>query len=67
MTEYWVFLQASNGSSHTEELRYNETVCLWMTTFYAPPRGMSTLAKEFTATNRIMVSSTNELSTLVYG
>ena len=23
--------QASNVSSHTEELWYNETVCLWMT------------------------------------
>ena len=24
-------LQASNVSNHTEELWYNETVCLWMT------------------------------------
>ena len=26
-------LQASNVSSHTEELWYNETVCLWMTIY----------------------------------
>ena len=26
-------LQASNLSSHTEELWYNETVCLWMTIY----------------------------------
>ena len=32
---------------------------------YAPPRGLSTLAKEFTAATRIMPSSSNELSPLV--
>ena len=26
-------LQASNVSSYTEELWYNETVCLWMTVY----------------------------------
>ena len=26
-------LEVSNVSSHTEELRYNETVCLWMTIY----------------------------------
>ena len=26
-------LQTSNMSSHTEELSYNETVCLWMTIY----------------------------------
>ena len=26
--------EASCVSSHTEELRYNETVCLWMTYIY---------------------------------
>ena len=26
-------LQASNMSSHTEKLWYNETVCLWMTIY----------------------------------
>ena len=31
-------LQASYVSSHTEELWYNETVCLWMT-IYTPPHG----------------------------
>ena len=34
---------------------------------YAPPRGLSTLVKEFTAATRIMQSSSNELSTLVSG
>ena len=32
---------------------------------YAPPWGLSTLPKEFTAAARIMQSSSNELSTLV--
>ena len=27
-------LQASYVSSHTEELWYNETVCLWMTIYF---------------------------------
>ena len=31
------------------------------------PRGLSTLAKEFTAATRIMQSSSNELSTQVSG
>ena len=53
-------------SSHTEELWYNETVCVWMT-IHAPQRGLSTLAKEFTAATRIMQRSSNELSTLVSG
>ena len=60
-------LQASYMSSHTEELRYNETVCLWMTIYTLPPRGLSTLVKEFTAATRMMQSSSNELSTLVSG
>ena len=30
---FWSHLQASYVSSHTEELRYNETVCLWMTVY----------------------------------
>ena len=34
---------------------------------YAPPWGLSTMAKEFTAATRIMQSSSNELSTLVSG
>ena len=33
----------------------------------APPWGLSTLAKEFSTTARIMQSSSNELSTLVSG
>ena len=32
---------------------------------YAPPWGLSTLAKEFTAAARIMQSSSNELNTPV--
>ena len=31
-----------------------------------PPMGLGTLAKEFTVTNRVMQSSSNELSTPVY-
>ena len=34
---------------------------------YASPRGLSTLAKEFTATTRIMQSSSDEMSILVSG
>ena len=34
---------------------------------YAPPVGLSILAKEFPAATRIMQSSSNELSTLVSG
>ena len=34
---------------------------------YAPPCGLITLTKEFTAAARIMQSSSNELSTLVSG
>ena len=34
---------------------------------YAPPWGLSTLAKEFTAAARTMQSSSNESSTLVSG
>ena len=30
---FWSQLQASYVSSHTEELWYNETVCLWMTIY----------------------------------
>ena len=30
---FWSQLQASYMSSHTEELWYNETVCLWMTLY----------------------------------
>ena len=30
---FWSHLQTSNVFSHTEELWYNETVCLWMTTY----------------------------------
>ena len=43
---------------------YNETVCLWMT-IYAPPWGLSTLAKELSAAASVMQSSSKELSTLV--
>ena len=32
-----------------------------------PPEGLSTLAKELTATTRIMQNSSNELSTLISG
>ena len=35
------------------------------TYIYAPPWGLSTLAKEFSAAARIMKSASNELSTLV--
>ena len=34
-------------------------------TIYAPPRGLSTLAKELTAANRVMQSFSNELRTLM--
>ena len=59
--------QASYVSSHTEELWYNETVCLWMTIYIRSPWVLSTLAKEFAAATRIMQSSSNELSSLVSG
>ena len=58
-------VEASSASSHTEELWYNETVCLWMTISTLPSRGLSNLAKELTAATRVMQSSSNELSTLV--
>ena len=34
---------------------------------YAPPWGLSSLAKEFTVAARLMQTSSNELSTLVSG
>ena len=51
--------------SHTEELWINEIVCLWMTIYTLPSRGLSTLAKELKAATRVMQSSFNEVSTLV--
>ena len=32
--------EVSYVSSHTEELWYNETVCLWMTIYTLPPPGV---------------------------
>ena len=60
-------LQASYMSNYTEELLYNETVCLRMTIYMLPPLGLSTLANEFTAAARIIQSFSNELSILVSG
>ena len=54
-------------SSHTEELWYNETLCLWMTIYKLLTRGLSTLAKELIVDSRIMQSFSDELSTLVSG
>ena len=51
---YIYIYKASYVSSYTEELWYNETVCLWMAIIYAPLYGLSTLAKEFSAVTRIM-------------
>ena len=58
-------LEASCVSGHTEELGYNKTVCLWMTIYTLPSRGLSTLAKELTAATHVMQNSSNELSNLV--
>ena len=33
-TKFWSQVEASCMSSHTEELRYNGTVCLWRTNIY---------------------------------
>ena len=48
-----------------EELWFNETVCLWMTIYTLPSRGLSTLAKELTAATRLMQRSSNARSTTV--
>ena len=41
-------------------------VCVYVSDFvYAPPWGLSTLAKEFSVAARILQSSSKELSTLV--
>ena len=52
-------------SSHTEELWYNEAICLWMIIYTLPARKSNTLAKELTAATRRVQISSNELSTLV--
>ena len=39
LDEFQSQLQASYVSSHTEELLYNETVCLWMTIYTLPHGG----------------------------
>ena len=59
--------EASYLSSHTEEMWYNETVCLWMTIYTLPSKGLSKLVKELTAATCVMQSSLYELSTLVSG
>ena len=59
-------LQASYVSRHTEELLQLNRLSV-DDNIYAPPRGLRTLAKEFTAATRIMQSSLNDLSTLVSG
>ena len=42
------------------------SLCLYIYIYiYAPPRGFSTLAKEFSAAARIMQSSSKEFSSLV--
>ena len=51
---------ATLKSSDTTELSVDDNT-------YATPRGLSTLAKEFTAVTRIMQSFSNELITLVSG
>ena len=56
--------EASCVTTRTEELWYNETICLWMT-IYMLLRGLSTLAEELAAAIRLMQSFSNELSTLV--
>ena len=63
----WVCYHSSYVSIHTEEFWYNETVCMWMTIYTLPARGLSTLAWKFTATTRIMQSSSNDSRTLVSG
>ncbi len=67
MVAEWCETQSSvklDGSSHTEEFCLNETVCLWMT-IYAPPWGLSTLAKELSGAASVMQISSKESSTLV--
>ena len=51
----------------TPDYGLNRTIIVHLQGSYAPPWGLSTLAKEFTAAARIMQRSSNELSTLVSG
>ena len=60
-------LQASYVSCHTEGSRYKLNILSMDDNIYAPPWGLSTLAKEFTAAARIIQISSNEVSTLVSG
>ena len=57
-------LEVSGVSSHTEVMRYYETICLWMTIYTLPSQGLTTLTKGLTAATRVIQSSSNELSTL---
>ena len=47
-------LEVSCVSSHTEELWYNEKVCLWMTV-YMLPLGLSTLAWNYSCHVRVNI------------
>ena len=64
--DFWSQFSASHVSSHTEELRYNETACLPMTIYTLPTtRRVSTLAKQSTFATCVTQSSSNQLSTSV--
>ena len=56
------WIGASRMSNHSEELPYNETVCLWMKISTLPGQGLSTLVKELGVDTRMIQSAFNELS-----
>ena len=62
LTGFRSSLEAFCMSNYTDELWYNETVCLEMTIYTPTLRGLSTLSKELMGATRVMQSSSNELS-----
>ena len=51
--------------SHTEELWYKETVCLWMTIYTLPLPGVELFSELLLVATHVMQSTTKELSTSV--
>ena len=50
---FWSQLQASYVSSHTEELWYNEAVCMWMTIYiYCGGRGVIVQIQDYVISYR---------------
>ena len=59
---FWSLLEVSRISSHIEKLRYNKTVCLWMTIYTFPSLGLTILVKELPTAISVMQSSSNLVS-----